>query len=83
MNILILLMIQFEKATTCRQMFSLIDEFIATKLKKEHSEQKFTKEQERSNDDIASKKALSSMAPSVKLLSLPENYKVEMIPSGC
>ena len=28
-------------------------------------------------------KALSSVAPSVKLLSLPENYTVETIPSGC
>src|SRR5207342_2342613 len=28
-------------------------------------------------------KALSSVAPSVKVLSLPENYSVETIPSGC
>lgn len=28
-------------------------------------------------------KALSSVAPSVKMLSLPENYSVEVIPSGC
>jgi Fe-S oxidoreductase len=28
-------------------------------------------------------KALSSVSPSVKLLSLPENYNVETIPSGC
>jgi len=26
---------------------------------------------------------LSSVAPSVKLLSLPENYTVQTIPSGC
>jgi FAD/FMN-containing dehydrogenase/Fe-S oxidoreductase len=28
-------------------------------------------------------KALSSVTPSVKLLSLPQNYSVEIIPSGC
>ncbi len=28
-------------------------------------------------------KALSSLSPSVKMLSLPENYSVEVIPSGC
>ena len=28
-------------------------------------------------------KALSSVAPTVKILSLPENYRVEVIPSGC
>jgi Fe-S oxidoreductase len=28
-------------------------------------------------------KSLSSVAPSAKLLSLPENYSVETIPSGC
>ena len=28
-------------------------------------------------------KALSSVAPSVKMLSLPDNYSVEVIPSGC
>src|SRR5690606_33122050 len=28
-------------------------------------------------------KALSSVEPSVKILSLPENYEVKVIPSGC
>ncbi|HEX5151931.1 MAG TPA: hypothetical protein VFW07_10805 [Parafilimonas sp.] len=28
-------------------------------------------------------KALSSVAPTVKILSLPENYTVQTIPSGC
>ncbi len=28
-------------------------------------------------------KALSSVAPSVKMMSFPENYTVETIPSGC
>jgi Fe-S oxidoreductase len=28
-------------------------------------------------------KALSSVAPSVKILSLPQNYSVQVIPSGC
>jgi Fe-S oxidoreductase len=32
---------------------------------------------------IASKRHLSSVAPTVKLLSLPANYSVETIPSGC
>ena len=28
-------------------------------------------------------KSISSTAPSVKILSLPENYQVDVIPSGC
>ncbi|HKP33062.1 MAG TPA: hypothetical protein VJT83_10050, partial [Chitinophagaceae bacterium] len=28
-------------------------------------------------------KAISSLAPVVKILSLPENYSVQIIPSGC
>ena len=32
---------------------------------------------------IASKKHCHPLQPSVKILSLPENYTVETIPSGC
>ncbi len=63
----------------------MIDEFIASEiLKGKITSELFTKEKK----DIklhghCQQKALSSVAPSVKLLSLPENYSVKTIPSGC
>jgi len=76
---------QLEKAKTLSQNVFLIDEFIAAEIDKGYiSKDLFTKE----NKNIklhghCQQKALSSVAPSVKLLSLPENYSVETIPSGC
>ena len=63
----------------------LIDEFIATEIEKGNiSKELFTKEKRLIKlHGHCQQKALSSVAPSVKLLSLPENYTVETIPSGC
>jgi Fe-S oxidoreductase len=63
----------------------LIDEFIAAEIEKGNiSKEQFTKEKKLIQlHGHCQQKALSSVAPSVKLLSLPENYTVETIPSGC
>ncbi len=63
----------------------LIDEFIASEIGKGNiSKDLFTKEKRLIKlHGHCQQKALSSVAPSVKLLSLPENYTVEIIPSGC
>ena len=46
--------------------------------------EQFTKEQKQlCCTDIVSKKRCLLLAPSVKLLSTPENYTVKVIPSGC
>jgi len=63
----------------------LIDEFIADEIDKGYIKmEQFTKEKRTVVlHGHCQQKALSSVAPSVKLLSLPENYTVETIPSGC
>ena len=63
----------------------LIDEFIAAEIDKGNiSKELFTKEKKLVKlHGHCQQKALSSVAASVKLLSLPENYTVETIPSGC
>ena len=63
----------------------LIDEFIASEIEKGNiSRGQFTKEKRTIKlHGHCQQKALSSVAASVKLLSLPENYTVETIPSGC
>jgi FAD/FMN-containing dehydrogenase/Fe-S oxidoreductase len=63
----------------------LIDEFIAAEIEKGHiTAAPFTREKRKVVlHGHCQQKALSSVAPSVKLLSLPENYTVETIPSGC
>ena len=63
----------------------LIDDFIAREIDKGNirSEQ-FTKDKRQIKlHGHCQQKALSSVAGSVKLLSLPENYSVGTIPSGC
>lgn len=63
----------------------LIDEFIAAEIDKGNiTAEQFTKEKRAVVlHGHCQQKALSSVAPSVKLLSLPQNYTVETIPSGC
>ena len=65
--------------------YQLIDEFIAAEIEEGNiSKERFTKEKRLIKlHGHCQQKALSSVAPSVKLLSLPENYTVETIPSGC
>jgi FAD/FMN-containing dehydrogenase/Fe-S oxidoreductase len=63
----------------------LIDEFIAEEIGKGNiAKENFTKEKRSIKlHGHCQQKALSSIAASVKMLSLPENYSVETIPSGC
>jgi Fe-S oxidoreductase len=63
----------------------LIDEFIASEIEKGHiNKELFTKEKrEIQLHGHCQQKSLSSVAPSVKILSFPENYSVQTIPSGC
>ena len=74
-----------EKAKALASNAYMVDEFIANEIEKGNisashfqSETKLIK-----LHGHCQQKALSSVAPSVKCLSLPENYKVEVIPSGC
>jgi FAD/FMN-containing dehydrogenase/Fe-S oxidoreductase len=62
-----------------------IEEFIAVEIDKGNiRKEQFTKEKRSIKlHGHCQQKALSSVAPSVKILSLPENYSVEVIPSGC
>ena len=62
-----------------------IDEFIAAEIEKGNIiKEIFTKEKRNIKlHGHCQQKALSSVAPSVKMLSLPENYSVDVIPSGC
>jgi FAD/FMN-containing dehydrogenase/Fe-S oxidoreductase len=63
----------------------LIDEFIARETENGNiSKASFTKERKLIKlHGHCQQKALSSLTASVKMLSLPENYTVETIPSGC
>jgi len=75
----------FSAAKTLSKNVFLIDEFIASEIDKGNiSKELFTKEKKLIKlHGHCQQKSLSSVAPSVKLLSLPENYTVETIPSGC
>jgi FAD/FMN-containing dehydrogenase/Fe-S oxidoreductase len=74
-----------EKAKTLSKNVFLIDEFIASEIAKGNiSKEFFTKEKRHVKlHGHCQQKALSSVASSASLLSLPENYTVEIIPSGC
>ncbi|MDZ7898239.1 MAG: FAD-linked oxidase C-terminal domain-containing protein [Arcicella sp.] len=63
----------------------LIDEFLAQEVdKKKITKDLFTKETKLIKlHGHCHQKALSSMIPTKKILSLPENYEVQLIPSGC
>jgi FAD/FMN-containing dehydrogenase/Fe-S oxidoreductase len=76
---------QFEAAKELSKHAWIIDEFIASEIEKGNiAKDRFTKEKrEIKLHGHCQQKALSSVAPSVKALSLPENYSVEVIPSGC
>jgi Fe-S oxidoreductase len=76
---------QFETAKKLAANVYTIDEFIAAEIDKGNiSKEKFTKEKRLVKlHGHCQQKALSSVAPSVTLLSLPENYSVSTIPSGC
>jgi len=63
----------------------LIDEFIAGEIEKGNirSEQFSIEKKFIKLHGHCQQKSLSTVAPSVRLLSLPANYTVETIPSGC
>ncbi len=63
----------------------LIEEFLAQEVdKKKITKDLFTKEKKLIKlHGHCHQKALSSMIPTKKILSLPENYEVQLIPSGC
>jgi len=75
----------FEAAKALAKNVFLIDEFLALEIQNGNiSKSRFTLEKK----DIqlhghCQQKALSSVTPSAQLLSLPENYSVSVIPSGC
>lgn len=76
---------QFAKAKSLAKHTYTIEEFLEKELKKEvFSKRMFTIEKRHIKlHGHCQQKALSSIQPTVSLLSLPENYSVETIPSGC
>src|SRR5688500_18846830 len=76
---------QFETAKKLAANVYTIDEFIAAEIDKGNiKNEQFSKEKKLVKlHGHCQQKALSSVAPSVTLLSLPENYSVSTIPSGC
>ncbi len=63
----------------------MIEEFLALEESKGRiSKDQFTKEKKSVKlHGHCQQKALSPITPATKILSLPENYRVETIPSGC
>lgn len=76
---------QLEAAKILAANVYTIEEFIAAEIAKGNiSKKQFTeKEKVIKLHGHCQQKALSSMTPSLALLSLPENYTVSAIPSGC
>ena len=74
-----------DKAKALAKNVFLIDEFIAAEADKGHitSKQFTTEKQHIKLHGHCQQKALSSALHSQKMLSLPQNYSVEVIPSGC
>ncbi len=75
----------FEAAKLMAKNVYLIDEFLSNEIEKGNiKKEAFTTEKRTIKlHGHCQQKALSSVAPSVKIMSLPENYSVESIPSGC
>ena len=75
----------FDAAKTLSQHVFTIEEFIAKEIDKGNITSSQFKNEKRNIKlhGHCQQKALSSVAPTVKILSLPENYSVETIPSGC
>jgi FAD/FMN-containing dehydrogenase/Fe-S oxidoreductase len=76
---------QLEAAKKLAQNVFFIDDFIAREIDRGHIRpEQFTKNKRLVKlHGHCHQKALSSAALSAKMLSLPENYTVETIPSGC
>jgi FAD/FMN-containing dehydrogenase/Fe-S oxidoreductase len=76
---------QLESAKALSKNVFLIDEFIAAEIKLGRIDKNlFTREKRLIKlHGHCQQKALSSVSHSVVMLSFPENYRVETIPSGC
>jgi Fe-S oxidoreductase len=76
---------QFEQAKELAKHVWIIDEFIASEIEKGNIKRESFKTEKRNIKlhGHCQQKALSSVASSVRVLSLPENYLVDVIPSGC
>jgi FAD/FMN-containing dehydrogenase/Fe-S oxidoreductase len=76
---------QFVAATELSKNVFLVDEFIASEIKRGKLDKNlFTKESRKIKlHGHCQQKALSSLSHTITMLSLPENYRVETIPSGC
>ncbi|HZZ76858.1 MAG TPA: FAD-linked oxidase C-terminal domain-containing protein [Puia sp.] len=76
---------QFEDAKALSKNVFLIDEFLAAEIKAERIDKnQFTKDARLIKlHGHCQQKALSSVSYSSAMLSIPENYRVETIPSGC
>lgn len=76
---------QLDAAKELAKNVFMIDEFIAAEIKLGHlNKSLFTKEARLIKlHGHCQQKALSAVSHSVTMLSLPENYRVETIPSGC
>ncbi|MCE6990846.1 FAD-binding and (Fe-S)-binding domain-containing protein [Dyadobacter sp. CY323] len=74
-----------EEAKKLAQNALQFDEFISREIElKNISKDQFTKEKRLIKlHGHCQQKAISSMIPTKKMLSLPENYTVQLIPSGC
>jgi Fe-S oxidoreductase len=73
------------KAQTLSKNALMIDEFIAQELdQKRISKDQFSKEEKLIKlHGHCQQKAVGSLVPTKKVLSIPINYKVQLIPSGC
>src|SRR5580698_4043227 len=76
---------KFEAAKKMAQHVFTVEEFIAAEIEKGNikKEQFTTEKKEIKLHGHCQQKALSSVNPTVKMLSLPGNYSVSVIPSGC
>ncbi len=75
----------FDAAKKLSKNVFTIDEFIANEIEKGNIASTFFTKEKRNIKlhGHCQQKALSSVAPTVKILSLPGNYSVQTIPSGC
>jgi Fe-S oxidoreductase len=76
---------QLQEANALSSNVYLIDEFIAKEIAKGAiSKDQFTKEKKHIKlHGHCQQKAWNALSASVNILSLPQNYSVEIIPSGC
>jgi Fe-S oxidoreductase len=76
---------QLESAKILAKNVFLFEEFIAAEIEKGNitADMFINDTKEIKLHGHCQQKALSSVAPSVKVLSLPRNYAVQTIPSGC